>query len=136
MSVFTKTVLMSEDRFNHINRLLGLDSLEDMTDDELMRAGAQQHASENVFCVWFDDDSVLNYDLRSGSVNYWDDVWWASSNGSREEFLECSFELGETIEVDVDGDTYVVCIETVQDAPRPTIYQNYDDFVEHFWSGD
>lgn len=109
MSVHIATVRISPEEYDRINRLLNIDSLEDMSDDELITQGANTNHFEGVFCATFDDGSTLNFDLCSGSNNYWDDVVWTNSDGSVNVNLDCEYELDD-IEVDIMGETYIVKI--------------------------
>lgn len=109
MSQHIATVHILSDEFRRINRLLAIDSMEDISDDELIKQGANTYHNEGIFCVTFDDGSSLNFDLCSGSVNYWDDVVWTNADGSVDITLDCEYELDD-IEVDIGGETYVVKI--------------------------
>lgn len=101
------TVYISSDEFDRVNRLLSIDSLENMSDDELIMQGANTNHNEGVFSVTFDDGSSLNFDLCSGTSNYWDDVVWTSADGNTDLTLDCEYEL-DNIEVDIEGETYIV----------------------------
>lgn len=101
------TVYISSDEFDRVNRLLNIDSLDDMSDEELITQGANTHYNEGIFNVTFDDGSSLNFDLCSGVINYWDDVVWTSADGNIDVTLDCEYEL-DNIEFNVDGETYVV----------------------------
>lgn len=95
--------------FDRINRLLAIDSLEEMTDDELIEQGANTDYCEGIFRVEFDDGASLNFDLCSGRHNYWDDVVWTSADGNRDVVLDCEYELND-IEVEIDEELYIVKI--------------------------
>lgn len=107
MGKHIETVRIPPDEFCRVNRLLAIDSLEDMSDDDLIEQGANTNHCEGVFSVTFDDGSSLNFDLCSGTSNYWDDVVWTNADGSIDITLDCEFELGD-IEVDIEGETYIV----------------------------
>lgn len=100
-------VHISASEFNRINRLLAIESLEDMTDGELIEQGANTNHNEGIFFTKFDDGSSINFDLCSGLSNYWDDVVWTSPDGNHDVILDCEYELGD-IEVEIEGDLYVV----------------------------
>ena len=95
--------------FDRINRLLAIESLEEMTDDELIEQGANTDVCEGIFLVEFDNGASLNFDLCSGSHNYWDDVVWTSADGKRDVVLDCEYELDD-IEVEIDDELYIVKI--------------------------
>lgn len=95
--------------FDRINRLLAIESLEEMTDSELIEQGANTDYCEGVFYVEFDNGSSLNFDLCSGQHNYWDDVVWTSADGKRDIVFDCEYELGD-IEVEIESELYVVKI--------------------------
>lgn len=104
------TVHISSEEFDRVNRLLSIDSLEELTDSELMEQDANTDQNEGIFSVTFDDGSSLNYDLCSGSNNYWDDVVWTSADGRTDTTLDCAFELDDEIEFEFESETYVVKI--------------------------
>lgn len=94
--------------FDRVNRLLAFDtSFEEMTDEEMRAAGVCDHYCEGIFAANFDDGSRLNFDLCSGSSNYFDDVVWTSADGTEDVVLECGFELSD-IEFEENGEVYVV----------------------------
>lgn len=107
MKVHTETVYISEGEFDRINKLLAIVSLEDMSDIELLEQGANTNACEGIFHVEFDNGTSLNFDLCSGSHNYWDDVVWTSADGNTDVVLDCAYELDD-IEVAIESDTYIV----------------------------
>lgn len=98
--------------YDRVNRLLGIESLSEMTDSQLLAAGANTDQCEGIFAVTFDDGSTLNYDLCSGQENYFDDVVWTNPDGKRDVVLECTFDLDD-IEFDVDGETYIVKLNII-----------------------
>ena len=93
------TIHIAPDEFARVNRLLGIKSLQDMTDRELIE--------QEIYCARFDDGSSLNFDLRSGIYDYWDDVVWRSPDGSEEIPIESDFELGD-IKVEIESELYIV----------------------------
>ena len=108
MRTHKATVKIDAKEFDRINRLLAIESLEDMTDGELLWHGANTNVCEGIFHVEFDDGSSLNFDLCSGTHNYWDDVVWTSADGLTDVVFDCEYELGD-IEFDVCGeDMYIV----------------------------
>ena len=102
-----EVVRISINEFNRINRLLAIDSLEEMTAHELIEQGANTDYCEGIFRVEFDNGASLNFDLCSGQHNYWDDVVWTSADGHKDIVLDCEYELDD-IEVEIDGELYVV----------------------------
>lgn len=106
-TVYEKTVMIDAEEYDRINRLLAIPSLEDMTDEELLEAGANTNQNEGVFRVGFGDGSSLNFDLCSGLSNYWDDIVWTSADGRRDIILDCEYELDD-IEFEEAGTTYIV----------------------------
>jgi hypothetical protein len=100
---------ISESEFNRINRLLAIESLEEMTDAELLAQGANTDTCEGIFYVDFDNGASLTFDLRSGQQNYWDDVVWTSADGNIDIVLDCEYELDD-IEVEIESELYVVRI--------------------------
>ncbi len=107
MSKHIATVHIPSCEIDRINHLLGIDYLEDMSDEELIMHGANTHQNEGIYSVTFDDGSSLNYDLCSDIHNYWDDVVWTNADGSSDLTLDCEYEIDD-IEIDIEGETYVV----------------------------
>lgn len=103
------TVYLAYDEIDRVNRLLAIESLDDMTDDELFAQGASTCQHEGIFCVKFDDGSSISFDLCSGIHNYWDDVVWTSSDGSTDVVLDCEYEIGD-IEAEIESELYIVRI--------------------------
>lgn len=107
MKEHTATVHILTEEFERINRLLDIDSMEEMTDQELLDLGAEKYECETIYSVTFDDGSHLSFDLCSGSVNYYGDVIWTSADGKQEITLEPEFKLGD-MEVDIESQVYLV----------------------------
>lgn len=103
------TVTIPYEEFNRVNRLLAINDMEQMTDGELIALGANTNVNEGIYLATFDDGSSINFDLCSGSSNYYDDVVWTSPDGATDVILECDFALDD-IEFDIDGETYIVQI--------------------------
>lgn len=103
------TVHIPREEFDRINRLLAIESLEDMTDDELLEQGVNTNTYQGILYVDFDNGAVLTWDLCSGIHNYYDNVVWTSSDDKREVVLDCEYELGD-IEVEIENEIYVVKI--------------------------
>ena len=111
------TVHIPASEFDRINRLLAIESLEDMTDDELLEQGANTSVCEGVYRVEFDNGSVMNFDLCSGTHNYWDDVVWTSADGNIDIVLDCEYELGD-IEVEIESELYVIKLIRIDDCQK------------------
>ena len=109
--IYTEDVKLSEEKFNEINRLLSLPYFDEMTDAEMREAGAYPHSSEGIFCIKFEDGSIFSYDLCSGGENYYDDMVFSNTHGEP-YVLECDFELDKTIEIEDNGNKYVINIIT------------------------
>lgn len=103
------TVYITTNEFDRINRLLAIESLEEMTDSELIEQGANTDVCEGIFHVEFDNGASLNFDLCSGKHNYWDDVVWTSADKSVDITLDCEYELDD-IEVEIENELYIVRI--------------------------
>lgn len=104
-----ETVRISSSEFDRVNRLLAIESLEEMTGDELLKFGANINVCEGVFHVVFDNGSHLNFDLCSGTNNYYDDVVWTSADESLDIILDCKYELDD-IEAEIANELYIVKI--------------------------
>ena len=96
-------------KYQRINQLLSLPDFKEMTDKELRDVGAREDSVEGVFGVKFKDGSTFTYDLCSGNSNYFDDMIFCDSHGIASE-LECDYELGDEIEFENEGNTYVIHI--------------------------
>lgn len=110
MTTHTAYVQMLPVELERINRLLAIESLEDLTDAQLREMGANTDVCEGIFHVEFDNGASMNFDLCSGNHNYWDDVVWTSPDGNHDIVLDCDYELGEEIEVEIDNELYIVKI--------------------------
>ena len=105
---YKEIVQISREEYDRVNRLLALSSLEEMTDDELIAAGANTNYYKNIYHVKFKDGSELCYNLCSGTSNYYDDVMW--NNDCMDIVLDCTFELGD-ITFNVEGNQYTVSLD-------------------------
>lgn len=74
MNKHEEVIYIPTKEFDRINRLLAIESLEEMTDGELIEQGANTDCCEGIFHIEFDNGASLNFDLCSGQHNYWDDV--------------------------------------------------------------
>ena len=102
---YEETINIPKSEYERINRLLAIESLEEMTDEQLRAVGANTDVHEGVYGVTFEDGCMLRYDLCSGFSNYWDDVLFV--NGESEYVPECTFELDD-FELKINENTYVV----------------------------
>lgn len=109
MNKHEATVYLTYDEVARVNRLLAIDSLEDMTDSELLAQGASTDQHERIYCVKFDDGSAISFYLCSGIHNYWDDVVWTNPDGSADVVLDCDYEIGD-IEAEIESELYIVRI--------------------------
>lgn len=100
-------VSITKDEFDRINRLLAIESLEEMTDSELIGQGANTDVCEGIFYVEFDNGTSLSFDLCSGQHNYWDDVVWTNADSTKDVVLDCAYELDD-IEVEIENELYIV----------------------------
>ena len=107
------TVELPKEKIKQINRLLAIDSLSDMSDEELRNAGANTHYNERIFTANFDNGCSITYDLCSGVHNYWDEILWVSADKSNEVEFESEFELGKAIEMVVYMEVYIVNIKEI-----------------------
>ena len=105
---YKETVNISKKVFDKVNKLLEIESFEDMTDAQMREAGAHEDDCKNIYCVIFEDGCGITYDLCSGQNNYWDDVIFSSVEFG-DSPVECTFELGD-IELNENGNTYIVHI--------------------------
>lgn len=106
---FTKTIVLPQEEIDRINYLLDIDNLEEMSEEELEEIGAKRNTFEPVFCVDFEDGSVLTFDLCSGFHNYYDAVVWTSRDFKQKQIFDCTYVL-EDLELEINGRYYVVNI--------------------------
>lgn len=109
MIIHKEIVSIPEDEFYRINRLLAIESLEEMTDEELLEQGANTNVCKGIFYVEFDNGASMHMDLCSGNHNYWDDVVWTSADGNTDVVLDCEYELDD-IEIEIESELYIVKI--------------------------
>lgn len=112
-TIHRATVKIPLDEFERVNRLLKIESLEDLTDEQLCELGATEDECYGVYSAKFDDGSTINFDLCSGQHNYFDDVVWTNADGSHDVVLDCSYEL-DSLSFEVDYDIYVVFVKTTE----------------------
>ncbi len=110
LTTYEETIKVSQAEFDRINRLLAIECFENMSDEEMRKAGANTDQCEGLWFVEFGDGSELTWDLCSGSSNYYDNVVWTSADDKRSVTLDCSYELDD-IEVEIEGNLYVVKFE-------------------------
>lgn len=109
---YSVTIHMPTRTFNRINRLLrDIYDLNEMTDKELDRYGADKNTREEIYRAYFADGSSITYDLCSGEINYYDDVVWYSADKKTSCVFDYDFELyEESIYSPNNKDTYIVRI--------------------------
>lgn len=112
MHCYTAQVRMLGSEIDRINKLLSIESLEEMTDEELSVVGAEKDSCFGVYCAAFEDGSEITFDLCSGQHNYYDDVVWHSQDCTYDVCFDCEYEL-DNIEVVIEGNQYNVIIERV-----------------------
>lgn len=112
---------ISTEEYNRVNRLLEIPSLSEMSDEQLLSAGANTDWSEGILYVEFDDGSTLSYDLCSGQENYFDDVVWTNPDNTQDVLLECTFELDDIEFTAPNGEDYAVKLNI-----RPEVLHLYE----------
>ena len=105
-------VELSKEKVCHVNNLLLIEDMGEMTDDELLKAGANTDDYIPMFAADFEDGSYITVDVCSGNTNYYDDCVWHSADGKHDVILDCSYEIDD-IEVEIDGNTYIVNLKCV-----------------------
>lgn len=105
---YITTLRIPQLEYDRINRLMELDNLSEMDQEELDAANAETEHWESVYTVWFADGAMVSYDLCSGMENYYDDVVWTSPSGIRRILLDCSYELADLEFMAQNGDSYLV----------------------------
>jgi hypothetical protein len=130
MAMHIADIEIDRELYDRVNRLLEIPSLSDMTDNELLQAGANTDQYEGIFCVDFDDGSELTWDLCSGNENYFDDVVWTGNDGHMTT-LECTFELSDIEFKAHNGETYAVRIHVIDHA---SALKAIEDFLKELKS--
>jgi hypothetical protein len=107
---YEETVQIKKPTYDKVNQLLDICSFSDMTDYEFESSGVRRNTCEGIYLVKFKDGSQLNYDLCSGSENYYDEIVWSKDN--RDAWFEPTFDLAD-MDFGVDDNEYVVHIEVI-----------------------
>ena len=102
-----KIIHIPAKEFNRINKLLAVESLEELTDEELHQLNANTNVREGLYDIEFDNGATMSIDLCSGQHNYWDDVVWKSPDRNKYIVLDCSYKLDD-IEVEINSELYSV----------------------------
>ena len=103
------TVQLPGKEIDHLNKLLAIDNLEEMTDFELRKAGANTNQYIGLFEVKFDNGAFMTVDVCSGNTNYYDNIVLTTPDGY-EHILDCEYEIDD-IGIEIDDDKYIVKIE-------------------------
>jgi len=107
--LYVEFVKIPQRDLERINRLLDIEALDDMTESELLEAGASADYFEGVFYVKFKDGSLLTYDLCSGQHNYYDNVVWVNAAMTKELVFDCKYKLCDIV-FEADNNLYTVHI--------------------------
>ena len=107
MTNYKASVIITTDEFERINRLLSIQSMEKMTEDELRTAGADKNVCEGVLFIGFDDGSYVTFNLCSDANRYYDDVVWTSADGDTDVTLCRQYALDD-FEFSVGDNNYVI----------------------------
>ena len=101
------SVQLPGEEIDHWNKLLAIDSLDEMTDDELLKAGANTNQCIGLFAVEFDNGASITVDVCSGNHNYYDNTVLTTPDGY-EHVLDCEYEIDD-IEIDIDENDTSIC---------------------------
>lgn len=104
---YVEVVDIERSEYDRINRLLSIESILDLSDEQCREIGANTLSTEGVLFVEFEDGSTLNFDLRSDNGRYYDDVVWTSPDGSEDIILDYEYAIDD-IEFEWNGDEYFV----------------------------
>lgn len=116
---YTSSLFLSSETLERVNRLLGIECLEDLSEDELHALGADQDEQEDIGSAVFDDGSCISFELCSGSCNYWLDTFWCNADRSSFVDMEPSFEMqAGVMEFTVNENTYIVLL-SVDESDMP-----------------
>ena len=99
-------VELNKEEVSRIRRLLSIENMEELSEEEKQELGCKEDDCEYIFVVEFDDGATLDWKLCSGTVNYFDDVLLKLPNFGWQD-LDCTFELDD-IEIDAESDIYQV----------------------------
>lgn len=119
--VYEETVKVDRALIARVNRLLNLDNLEDMTDEELRKAGAQDCDNIPIFDATFDNDARMTLHVVSGFSYYYDDLGLILLDGEYGPLLDSDYEVSESITVNYDDDTYVVRLDVGMSLSNPEL---------------
>lgn len=99
-------VVISKKHYQFVKRCLEVNSLEEMSDEELEAWGYKKNDNRLIFLVDFDNDSTIIWRLCSGTVNYYDDVILEEPDG-KSYTMDCTFDLDDVL-IETPTDIYYV----------------------------
>jgi len=99
-------VTLKKSNLLFVKRCLEVESLEEMSDEELEAWGYKKDDCKLIFLVDFDDGCTVIWKLCSGQTNYYDDVVLQYPDGSSDT-LECTFELDD-VQIETPTDVYYI----------------------------
>ena len=109
--VYIATVLVKKEEIEKANKLLALDDLRQMNEDELEKTGAKVNDIVHILSVKFENDFQLDIDVCSGNMHYYDNCVLRNSCGYEVDCFDSKYFIGDTMEFSHGYDTYVVEIE-------------------------
>lgn len=131
---YKSTIKMRRSLYEQVNRLLEIDSLSDMTEEEMKEIGAETDVNELLYSADFINGVKLNVYLCSGNENYYTAPEFALPDGR----LCCpedmaGFDLSQKEEYTLNNDSYVVNIELTDDVEEWVILSEDSDGKIHFF---
>lgn len=131
---YKATVKMRRSLFEQVNRLLEIESLSDMTEEEMEEAGAKTNVNELLYTAVFPNGVSINVYLVSMSENYYLTPEYKLPDGKLSAPIdEAGFELKETEKFFFENDRYIVSIEQTNDVEEWVILAEDSDGKIHFY---
>lgn len=131
---YKATVKMRRSLFEQVNRLLEIESLSDMTEDEMRAAGAKTDVNELLYTAVFPNGVSINMYLESMTENYYLIPEYKLPDGKLYTPMdEADFELSEAEEFCYENDSYLVNIEQTNDVEEWVILAEDTNGKIHFF---
>lgn len=132
--VYRTAIKMRQTRFEHVNRLLEIESFSSISPEEMDAVRAKQHADELLYIATFDNGVKLDVRLMSGFENYFTSPTFRMPDGSIcEPEDEAGFELELEEAYTLGDDHYVVTIELTQEVEEWVILAEDSNGKIHFY---
>lgn len=132
--IYRTRVTMSFSEFQRVNRLLEIESLPNLSEEEMYELNAKHHADELLFIATFENGVKLELHLVSGSENYFTSPIFYLPDGSVRDPEDASeFELDVEENFTLDNDEYIICIYLTSETEEWVILAEDSNGKIHFY---